>query len=165
VSVGEMLRAHLGSGQVSRVVYGSIIGLALVLALEAHPPALRFIIGSIWATAIAVAFAEFYSEWVGRATREGLGVESEPWRVSAADAAGVAFGILFPSIFFVIAAFGWMDVDTAFNFAQWTGLALIASYGYIAARLSGASPLKATLQATTVGLMAFALIVVKSLLH
>ena len=36
-----MLRAvegHLGSNQVSRVLYGSIIGLALVVALEDHHP-------------------------------------------------------------------------------------------------------------------------------
>jgi hypothetical protein len=29
---------HLRSRQVSRVIYGAIIGLALVVALEAHPP-------------------------------------------------------------------------------------------------------------------------------
>ena len=32
------LEAHLGSKQVTRVVYGSIIGLALIVAIENHPP-------------------------------------------------------------------------------------------------------------------------------
>jgi VIT1/CCC1 family predicted Fe2+/Mn2+ transporter len=161
----DLVAAHLRSGQVSRVVYGSIIGLALVLALEVHPPELRFIIGSLWATAVAVAFAEFYSEWVGRATRESMGVEAEPWRHSAADAAGVAFGIAFPSIFFVLATFQVMEVGTAFNWAIWSGLGLITAYGYIAARLSGSSFPKALLQAASVGVLAGVLIIVKSLLH
>ena len=34
----RVLEDHLGSQQVSRVIYGSIIGLALVVALEVHPP-------------------------------------------------------------------------------------------------------------------------------
>ena len=165
MSVTERLRAHLGSGQVSRVVYGSIIGLALVLALQASPPELRFIIGSLWATALAVAFAEFYSEWVGSVTRTSMGVETEPWRVSAADAGAVAFGIAFPSVFFVLASLKVMDVDTAFNFAIWTGLLLITAYGYIAARVSGSSLPKALLQAASVGAIAGLLIIVKSLLH
>ena len=32
------LEQHLGSRQVGRVVYGSIIGMALVVAIENHPP-------------------------------------------------------------------------------------------------------------------------------
>ena len=146
------------------MVYGSIIGLALVLALEAEPPDTRFIIASLWATAVAVGFAEFYSEWVGRATRSSLGIESEPWRVSAEDAAGVAFGIAFPSVFFVIATLGWVDISTAFSLATWTGMALIGSYGYVAARLSGSGIRKALLQATSLGLLALMLILFKSLL-
>ena len=165
MALTDLVSAHLRSGQVSRVVYGSIIGLALVLALQAHPPELRFIIGSLWATALAVALAEFYSEWVGAATRTSMGVEAEHWKTSAADAAGVAFGIAFPSVFFVVAAFGWMDVDTAFSCAIWTGLLLITAYGYIAARLSGANVVKALFQAATIGLIAAVLIGVKSLLH
>jgi hypothetical protein len=31
------LAAHLGSRQVARVIYGAIIGLALVVALEGYP--------------------------------------------------------------------------------------------------------------------------------
>ena len=35
--VRARIEAHLGSGQVAKVVYGSIIGLALVVALAGHP--------------------------------------------------------------------------------------------------------------------------------
>ena len=63
------VEAHLGSRQVARVLYGSIIGLALVLTLEVHPPEDGTVVGSIIATAIAVGLAELYSEVVGMETR------------------------------------------------------------------------------------------------
>ena len=52
------LASHLRSGQVSRVIYGSIIGLALILTLEAHPPRVAVVVGTLLATALAVALAE-----------------------------------------------------------------------------------------------------------
>jgi hypothetical protein len=38
LDVRTSVEAHLGSRQVSRVVYGSIIGVALIVALQSHPP-------------------------------------------------------------------------------------------------------------------------------
>jgi hypothetical protein len=38
VAMRASLEQHLGSRQVGRVVYGAIIGLALIVALESHPP-------------------------------------------------------------------------------------------------------------------------------
>ena len=37
----EFVLAHLRSGGVSRVVYGAIIGLALIVTLQLHPPERR----------------------------------------------------------------------------------------------------------------------------
>ena len=42
-------------------------------------------------------------------------------------------------MFFVLAALGAFSVDTAFNLAKWSGLGLIALYGFIAGRVGGAS--------------------------
>jgi hypothetical protein len=39
LGVGRAVRTHPGSRQVARVIYGTIIGLALVVALGEHPPA------------------------------------------------------------------------------------------------------------------------------
>jgi hypothetical protein len=54
----RLVAARLGSRQVSRVVYGSTIGLELV-ALEAHPPPPAAVIASLLGTAVAVAAVEF----------------------------------------------------------------------------------------------------------
>lgn len=66
------LEAHLGSRQVARVVYGSIIGLALVVALESKPPSAGVMVVWLLGTAVAVGLAEVFSEVVGVETISSL---------------------------------------------------------------------------------------------
>lgn len=157
--------AHLGSEQVARVVYGAIIGLALVVALEHHPPRAVAMVGSLVATAVAVGGAELYSEHLGLRTRERRRATREEARRLRDDAAAVAFGIAFPAVFFLLAALGVFDDDAAFALAKWTGLGLIAFYGYCAERLGGGSHLAALLGAAIVAVVAAFLITFKALLH
>jgi VIT1/CCC1 family predicted Fe2+/Mn2+ transporter len=163
--VRATLEAHLGSRQVARVVYGSIIGLALVIVVEAHPPRTVVVIGWLLGTAVAVALAELYSEIIGVETRERHRV-TRPQVVEMLDDAGaVAFGVAFPIVFFVLALLGVLELGTAFTIAKWTGLALIGFYGYWAARFSGAPVPRALLQGAAVALVGGALIALKAFLH
>jgi VIT1/CCC1 family predicted Fe2+/Mn2+ transporter len=163
--VRATLEAHLGSRQVARVVYGSIIGLALVVVVEAYPPRTGVVIGWLLGTAVAVALAELYSEIIGVETRERHRV-TRPQVVEMLDDAGaVAFGVAFPIVFFVLALLGVVELGTAFTIAKWTGLALIGFYGYWAARFSGAPVPRALLQGAAVALVGAALIALKALLH
>jgi hypothetical protein len=155
------LLAHLGSGQVSRVVYGAIIGLALVVALEAHPPPTGAVIATLLGTAVAVALAEFYSDMLDAKARR----RERHRREIAEHALAAAFGISFPVAFFLLDAVGVMEEETAFTVAKWSGLGLIAFYGYCAGRLSGAGQLSSTMQALAVGLIGAALIALKALVH
>ena len=118
--------AHLRSGQVSKIVYGSIIGLALVLTLEAHPSTSGVAIGSLVATGLAVGLAELYSEVIGSHTKKGLGEEHAPIAEVVEETAAVIIGVAFPAVFFVGSAIGLWELDTAFQLAKWTGLGLIA---------------------------------------
>ncbi len=163
--IRQAVDAHLGSRQVARVVYGSIIGLALLVVLENHPPSTGVVIASMLATAISVALAELYSEIVGFET-------SMRRRVDWAQIAGmldhvvaVAFGIAFPAVFFVLAALGAMEQDTAFAIAKWTGLGLIGIYAFCAARFAGARLPLALLQAVAVAGVGGFLIAIKAVLH
>ena len=63
------IESHLGSGDVARVIYGSIIGLALVVALQEHPPTAATMASFLVGTAVAVGLAEVYSEYVGAEAR------------------------------------------------------------------------------------------------
>jgi hypothetical protein len=62
--VTRALEEHLGSGRVARVIYGAIIGLALVVSLEAHPPKAWVVAATLVTTALAVGLAELYSDFV-----------------------------------------------------------------------------------------------------
>jgi hypothetical protein len=159
------LERHLGSTQVSRVMYGAIIGLALVVALEAQPPRPAVMVGTLLGTAVAVGLAELYSEVVGTEVRTRRRVERERFHEIATDVAAVAFGISFPAVFFLLSAAGAMEVGTAFELAKWSGLGLIGFYGFCAARLSGMGLAAAFLQAVAAAAVGGFLIALKALIH
>ena len=159
------IEAHLGSRQVSRVLYGSIIGLALVLALQAHPPAAGTVAASLLATAVAVGLAELYSEYVGTETRTRTRVDRAQFGEIWDEVLAVVIGIAFPAVFFLLAAIGLIERDAAFTIAKWSGLGLITAYAFVAARLTGAGVGRSIVRASVAALIAVFLIVIKSLLH
>jgi hypothetical protein len=122
---------------------------------------------AVWlvGTALAVGLAEVYSEVVGVETRTRQPVSRPQLRHMVEDAAGVGFGVAFPAVFFLLSAMGLCEIDTAFSIAKWTGLGLIALYGFWAARLGGAPHHKALLQACAVALIGALVIAVKALVH
>jgi hypothetical protein len=156
---------HLGSRDVARVIYGAIIGLALVVALEDHPPPPGEVAATVGAAALAVGLAEAYSEIVGEEARTRRPVLRDRVRVLVMDGAAVTFGAGFPALFFVLAAAGAMDTDLAFTLSKWTGVGLISAYGFLAARLSGSRLGGALLHAGAVGGIGVALIALKALVH
>jgi hypothetical protein len=159
------IEAHLGTQQVARVIYGSIIGMALVVSLEAHPPRPGVVAGTLLATAVAVGLAEFYSDVVGSQTRTRRRVGREQAGDILEDVAAVAFGIAFPAVFFLLAAAGVLEPDTAFTAAKWSGLGLITFYGFIAGRLAGSGLWVSLLQALAVAVIGGVLIAFKALVH
>jgi hypothetical protein len=165
VAVRRVVEAHLASRDVARVIYGAIIGLALVVALDAHPPTAGQTIGAIVGTAVAVGLAELYSDVIGAEARNRRALDRAQLRASAEDVAAVTAGAGFPAVFFILAAAGAFDLDTAFTLAEWTGLGLLCGYGYLAARLAGSSAWRALLHAAAVGAIGGGLIVLKALLH
>jgi hypothetical protein len=156
---------HLESPQVSRVIYGAIIGLALVVALQAHPPGAGAVVASLLATAVAVALAELYSELVGFRTHRRRKADAAEMADLRSDVAAVGVGIAFPAVFFVLAAAGAFETDTAFTIAKWTGLGVIGVYGFAGARFSGSSVTGSILKGAGVALIGAALIALKALVH
>ena len=159
------IESHLGSQQVSRVIYGSIIGLAVVLTFELHPPSDLAVAASLVATAVAVGLAELYSEVVGTETRMRRRVRRAEVGHMLKDMGAVIVGVAFPAVFFVIAALDLIDSDTAFGLARWSGLGLISAYGFCAARFAGAGLGRSFLHALAVGVIAGFLIAIKAIIH
>jgi hypothetical protein len=159
------IEVHLGSRQVSRVIYGAIIGLALIVALEEHPPRAGVVAGTLLGTAVAVALAELYSDIVGAEARRRRHVRRAEVYDMGPDVAAVAFGVAFPVVFFLLAAVHAIEEDTAFTIAKWSGVGLISFYGFWAARLAGDNLPASGLRALGVGLIGAFLIGLKALLH
>jgi hypothetical protein len=166
VDLRSALAAHLRSPQVARVLYGSVVGLALVTGLQEHPPGAGVMVGTMLATAVAVGAAELYSQFIGRELQNRrLGLSRRDRREVAREVLSTMGAIAFPAVFFIFAAAGVLSVTTAFTAAQWTGLGLIVSYGFVAGRTAGASWARALLHAAALGAIGGVLILVKSLLH
>ena len=161
----RVIESHLGSRQVSRVIYGAIIGLALIVAMEDHPPGSGVVIGTLLGTAVAVGLAEFYSDVLGIETRHRRHVTHDELRHRADDMVAVAFGIAFPVVFFILSAAHAIEQETAFTIAKWSGVGLICFYGYSASRLAGESVIGSAVRALAVGLIGAFLIGLKALLH
>jgi hypothetical protein len=159
------LEQHLGSRDVARVIYGAIIGLALVVALEHHPPGTSQIITALTGTAVAVALAHAYSEVVGEEAVTHRRFHLARVKRLLGESGAIAFGAAFPVVFFVLVALDAMETATAFTFSKWTGAGLICGYGYLAARLAGASRLGGALQAAGAGAIGLFLIGLKAALH
>jgi hypothetical protein len=141
-----------------------VIGLALVAALEAHPPGAAATAATIVTTAIAVGLAELYAELVGARVRRRA-VDERKHESIGAGVGAVVLGAAFPAVFFVLATAHVIELDTAFTIAKWSGLGLIAGYGFLAARLDGAPHHKALLHGGAVALIGAFVIAVKALVH
>jgi hypothetical protein len=163
--LGRALERHLGSAAVARVTYGAIIGMAMIVVLEKHPPRIGVVVGTLLLTALAVGLAELYSEVIGHQTRHRAHVKRHHLRHLTGEVAGVAFGIAFPCVFFLAAAAGLMEEETAFGLAKWSGLVLIGFYGFCAARLAGDRLLLALLQGFAVAGIGAVLIAFKAVVH
>jgi len=161
----RVVAAHLESHDVTRVIYGTVVGLALVVALESHPPTAGQAIAAIVGTAVAIGLAEVYSELVGGEARTRRPVRATQLRTTALDSLAVMFGAGFPALFFVLSAAGLFDVGVAFTLSKWTGLGLICAYGFVAGRLSGSGLRGAALHAAAVGAIGGVLIGLKALVH
>jgi hypothetical protein len=122
-------------------------------------------IGSLVGTAIAVALAEIYSEVLGTETRQRRRVRLRELVPVLDEVAAVAFGVAFPVVFFLLSALGVIKIETAFRLAKWTGLGLIAFYGYCGGRLAGERQIPSLLHGLAAGTVAAALIALKALLH
>lgn len=156
---------HLGSRDVAHVIYGAIVGLALVVALEDHPPAAWTTSALLVATALALGLAELYSEAVSIEARTRRIVARGQLRRLAAESLATVFGAAFPAVFFVVSALHAIGLHTAFTLSKWSGLGLICGYGFVAARLAGTSVARGMAHAAALGLLAGALIALKAVLH
>ncbi len=136
--MGILERARLAE-TARHAVYGSVIVLAVIIALDDTSVRAREAIASVLGAAVATVLAELYGDYLAETIRE----RRRPTPAERAEAvrsalAGLLAAIL-PVIFFVLAGFGVVELPTAFEVAVWTGVGVVGFYAFVANRVGGMS--------------------------
>lgn len=122
---------------VAKVIYGTIIILVVILAMEDHPPSPAGVVGTILFSAFGVALAELYSDFIGTRIREQRALTLSERMHVLRHTSTVLIGGLVPLPYFILAWLGILSEDLAFFLARWTLVAVLLFYGWVASRLSG----------------------------
>ncbi|HFQ94788.1 MAG TPA: hypothetical protein ENK32_12300 [Anaerolineae bacterium] len=125
--------------RVAKIIYGTIMVLVVILAMEEHPPSAAGSLALILMTGLGVALAESYSDYIGISIKEKRSLSLGGQRQIVHNVSGVLIGALLPAPFFILAWVGIMELEAAFRWARWALLGVLLFYGYVAARLSGRS--------------------------
>ena len=149
----------------ARSIYGSILVLALLLALENHPPTPLRAAGVVAGTVLAVLAAEAYAENLGAELALGRRETREERRARFRELAAMTVSAEAPVAILLLSAAGVLDLDTAFRLAKWSTLALLLIGGYLARRLAGTSRLSAAWSGLLVFGVGVVISVLKAWLH
>ena len=149
----------------ARSIYGSILVLALLLALENHPPPPLQAALLVAGTVLAVLAAEAYAENLGAELSLGRRQTPEERRARFRALGAMTVSAEAPVAILLLAAAGVLDEETAFRLARWSTLALLLVGGYLARRLAGTRRLSAAWSGLLVFAVGVLISVLKSWLH
>ena len=158
----EKIRESLDGHRVAKIIYGSIIILVVLLAMEDHPPSPMAAIGTVLFTGLGVALAELYSDFIGTRIRERRLLTWAERTQMTRNVGAVLIGALLPLPFFIFAWLGIMRLEIAFVFAKWTLVGTLLFYGYVAGRLSGHGGLLSFVFAVAASLIGMLVVGLKS---
>ncbi len=149
----------------ARSVYGTIVVLALLLAVQPHSPGPLPAAALVVGTLLAILGAEAYSEILGAEVELRRRLDRDE-RVERYRELGLMFAAaVWPVAFLLLAAVGVLEEDTAFGLGIWLSVAMLFAYGFLARRLSHGSVFSAVVSAAVLGLIGLLLAAFKSVMH
>lgn len=165
MEVAASVRARRNRGErAEHAIYGTIIVLALIVALDEGGVRVGVAIGTVLGAAFATALAELYSDYIGAVIRDRRRRTREEWRDAAANvAAGFTLASL-PVAFFVLAALDAIELQTAYDAAEWSGVAVLGAYATVANRSAGFTMARSLLVGVGFAVLGAALILLKAAL-
>lgn len=121
----------------AHAIYGLIIVLAVLIAEADTDITTREAIGSVVGAAVVTAMAELYADYVGATIGARRHLTKGERRLEVRNITAGFLTALLPVTFFVLSAAGAIDLESAFDVAIWTGVALLGGYAVVANRLAG----------------------------
>ncbi|MFI5122508.1 MAG: hypothetical protein ACHQJ5_06390 [Vicinamibacteria bacterium] len=149
----------------ARAVYGAIIALAVILALEEATAGAGEVIAAAIGSVIAAMLAEGYAEYIAAVIRERRHPTRSEVRETSADVGAGTLAALVPVIPFVLVELGLIELDTAYDIAPWLGLGVIGGYALLANRIAGLSRTRSGIVTAIALAIGLGLILVKGLTH
>ena len=168
----RILRPHLfpasghGDGHLAaRGVYGAIVVLALLLAMQDHPPGPWAAAGLVAVSVLAVLAAELYAELLGLEIDLGRAATRAEQKAKLHQLGPITLSAEGPVLVLVLSGLGLIDEKRAFDLAVVVTIALITIDGFLARRLAGRSVAESLRSAVFLGSIGVALAVVKGISH
>lgn len=156
---------HSEGHYAARCVYGAILVLALLLALQQHPPGPFHAALLVAGTILAVLAAETYADLLGVEVDMGRPPTRDQRREKLRELAVVTGAAEGPVLVLVLAGLGLMDKQLAFQVAVWITIGLLFLAGFLARWLSGRSFWASLQSSCAVGGLGIALAIFKQLAH
>jgi hypothetical protein len=146
-------------------VYGSVIVLAVIIALDETSIDPGEAIASVIGAAFATLLAELYADYLGETIREGRNPTPEERTQTIKNASAGMLAAVLPVVFFILAALDVMKLDTAFEAAVWTGVGVVGFYAFVANRVAGFSVGRSLLAGAGFAVLGGILVLVKAAVH
>jgi len=159
------MRLERTAERAARAVYGSIIALAVILVLQRSGAPPREVIPAVIGSVIAASLAELYAEYISLTIRDRHHPGSKQLREELTDVAAGSVAAMLPMVPFILAAAGALELDTAYDIADWVGVGVIAGYTLLANRLAGLSFMRGLLVTGAVVAVGLSLVAVKAITH
>jgi hypothetical protein len=123
----------------ARLVYGAVVILAALLAIDTTDVDVAKQIGAVLLATFAVVFAELYSDIVGAMIRERRRLSHTELVSMAVQLSSLALAAIPPLAMSMLAWAGVVSVQTAGWVSAWILIGLLFAFGFAAARAAGAS--------------------------
>ena len=135
--VAECLPDRERGDRAAHAIYALIVVLAVIIAEADTGISAREAIGSAVGAAVVTATAELYADYIGAMIggRRHLTERERSFEIRTITAGFVT--ALLPVTFFILAAAGAIDLESAFDAAIWTGVGLLGAYAVVANRVAG----------------------------
>ena len=146
-------------------VYGSVIVLAVMIALDDTSVRPGEAAASVIGAALATVLAELYADYLAGMIEAGRAPHGAELRESFRNAAVGLCAAILPVIFFILAGLGVMDTSTAFDAAVWTGVGVVGFYAFVANRLGGMAIPRSLFAGFAFTVLGTVLVLLKALVH
>jgi hemolysin III len=130
VSTASIREQRVSHAYVTRAVYGLVTVLAVLQAMELHPPSAWAGVITLFGTTLAVALVETYAHSIATMLAEEHPLSLHELRDIWHDVAPVLTGAQGPTVPLLLAAFGVISVEYAIDLAQLIAFLLLFGYGW-----------------------------------